>query len=179
MAPEGLRPAILVVVAALACGGPGEDLEPWRLRGAETLRPFKANLQAALAAGLESGPADALEVCRVHAPGLAATASSPGVRVGRTSHKLRNPDNAPAPWMEPLLAAYRADPTHAESRVVSLAGGGVAYVEPIRMQPLCLTCHGETLAPDVAERIAALYPDDQATGFRVGELRGLFWVEFR
>ena len=46
------------------------------------------------------------------------------------------------------------------------------------VQPLCLNCHGVELAPDVAGRIAELYPEDRATGFEAGELRGVFWVEF-
>jgi hypothetical protein len=40
-------------------------------------------------------------------------------------------------------------------------------------------CHGpsESLAPDIKEKLATLYPQDQATGFSEGELRGWFWVE--
>jgi hypothetical protein len=33
------------------------------------------------------------------------------------------------------------------------------------------------IAPVIAEQLAKLYPDDQATGFLEGELRGWFWVE--
>ena len=42
---------------------------------------------------------------------------------------------------------------------------------------LCVTCHGESLAPDVQERLAERYPTDRATGYRVGDLRGVFWAE--
>jgi hypothetical protein len=41
---------------------------------------------------------------------------------------------------------------------------------------LCLTCHGKTLAPDLAAAIARNYPGDQATGFELGQLRGAFSV---
>jgi hypothetical protein len=30
--------------------------------------------------------------------------------------------------------------------------------------------------PALRERIRALYPSDEAVGFRVGELRGMFWA---
>ena len=53
----------------------------------------------------------------------------------------------------------------------------MGYVEPIRIQPLCLTCHGEALAPAVGARIRALYPEDAAAGFALGDLRGVWWVE--
>jgi hypothetical protein len=41
---------------------------------------------------------------------------------------------------------------------------------------LCLTCHGESLAPELAAAIARDYPGDAATGFKSGELRGAFRV---
>jgi hypothetical protein len=46
------------------------------------------------------------------------------------------------------------------------------------LQPLCVACHGKFLAPDVAAIIEEAYPEDQATGFEVGDLRGVFWVEY-
>jgi hypothetical protein len=61
---------------------------------------------------------------------------------------------------------------------VALPGERSGYVEPIGVQPLCLTCHGESLAPDLASRIEELYPADRAVGYRVGDLRGVFWAEF-
>jgi hypothetical protein len=59
-----------------------------------------------------------------------------------------------------------------------LPSGGVGDAEPIYNQPLCLTCHGETIDPELRARIRDLYPRDRATGFRDGDLRGVFWVEF-
>ena len=60
---------------------------------------------------------------------------------------------------------------------VELAGGGLGYVEPIRIKPPCLACHGASLAPATADELAERYPEDQATGYKLGELRGLFWAE--
>jgi hypothetical protein len=45
--------------------------------------------------------------------------------------------------------------------------------------PLCLTCHGPTLAADVAAAVAARYPRDEATGFAAGDLRGALYVVWR
>lgn len=146
---------------------------------AATLQPFKQDLQAALQAGMSSGgPAGAIDVCRVQAPALAAAAGGPGVRIGRTSHRLRNPDNAPAPWLELLLGQYQ-DGSASGPQLVELGADYYGYVEPIVTQPLCLACHGSDLSPAVASQLATLYPDDQATGFAAGEFRGLFWVAFR
>ena len=41
---------------------------------------------------------------------------------------------------------------------------------------VCLKCHGSNVAPDVKAAIGELYPEDQATGFKAGELRGAFSV---
>ncbi len=80
--------------------------------------------------------------------------------------------------MRPILDAYVASPGDREPRTVALPDDRSGYTEPILVQPLCLVCHGEALAPDVAARIEALYPQDEATGFRAGDLRGVFWVEY-
>jgi hypothetical protein len=133
-----------------------------------------AALTGALA---EGGPEAAIEVCRVRAPEIAAAVSGDGVSMGRTAVRLRNRANAPKRWVDPLLAEYQAAPSDTTSRAVRLRDGKVGYVEPIHVKPLCLTCHGEDVAPQVLATLRDVYPDDQATGFRENDLRGLFWVE--
>jgi len=147
-------------------------------RGAALLAPFKTNLQQALRDGLAEGATEAVGACRIKAPEIAANLSRDGVRVGRTSHRLRNPANAAPEWVKPVLDGFAADPSDRAPKSRALPDGRVGYVEPIVTQPLCLTCHGDALEPDLAERIASLYPEDRAVGFRAGELRGVFWVEF-
>lgn len=170
--------ATLVLLAATgasvpAGAGDAADSE----RGAAYLAPFKKDLKAALKAGLAEGPAAAIDACRIEAPALAEQHSADGVRVGRSSHRLRNPDNTAPEWVSPTLSAWLTSDSRTPV-IVELDGDRVGYIEPIIAQPLCLTCHGEALAPAIGERLAALYPDDEATGFSAGDLRGVFWVEF-
>lgn len=156
--------------------------------GRQALVPFQAGLQAALKEGLASGPVEAVDACRIRAPAIARDAArsasagagpgAPAVELGRTSHKLRNPANAPREWVRPLLAAYLAEPAGQAPRAVDLGNGRWGYVQPIFVQPLCLTCHGSTIAEPLRARISALYPDDRAVGFSDGDFRGLFWAEF-
>lgn len=152
--------------------------EPERARGAELLAPFKSELQQALRQGLARGPVEAIAACRVRAPEIATALSHDGRRLGRTSHRLRNPSNAAPEWVRPLLDAYVADESDRAPRTVPLDDSQLGYVEPILAQPLCLTCHGKVLAPEVAVRIEELYPHDRAVGFEAGDLRGVFWIEF-
>jgi hypothetical protein len=145
---------------------------------ATILEPFKRNLQQALREGLSRSPVEAVSACQLQAPKIAEGISRDGIRVGRTSDRLRNPDNRSPDWARPILEEYLADPSARTTRTLSLAGGRVGYVEPIYMQSLCLTCHGESLAADVAEEIKRRYPEDQAIGYEPGELRGIFWLEY-
>ncbi len=152
--------------------------DPVQGRGAELLVPFKQQLKQALLAGLAAGPDKAIAACKVEAPGIAAELSVDGVVLGRSSHRLRNPDNVAPDWVTPILETYVAASGDLEPRSLSLPDGRAGYVEPIVTQALCLTCHGDVQDPTLLERLAADYPQDRATGFAAGELRGVFWVEY-
>ena len=41
---------------------------------------------------------------------------------------------------------------------------------------VCLNCHGTKIAPEVSQALAGLYPEDRATGFNEGDIRGAFVV---
>ena len=168
----------LMMWGLFGCGKSDFDRVAWTERGAEVVKPFKMELMGALMEGLQDGPEAAIEVCQVVAPEIADYVSSAGIELGRTSHKLRNQDNAPREWTKSLLADYVATPTSTEAKVVQLEDGGVGYVEPIFVKRTCLACHGSTLSAGVASRIDRHYPQDQARTFEEGDFRGLFWVEF-
>jgi hypothetical protein len=165
---------LLIAATPLLSGVSEQDLA----LGAELLQPFKQQLQSALRDGLARGPAEAIAACQTRAPEIAAALSEAGIRVGRASQRLRNPANAPPEWAEPLLDAYRGDPSVRAGRAVALDEDRRGYVEPIFVQALCLTCHGENLSESISSRLSQLYPEDRAVGYRVGDLRGVFWVEF-
>ncbi len=172
--------ALILLAAALAlsaCDRSKINESKYKDAGAAAVSPFKKSLKAALVSGLEQGPVNAIAVCQLEAPKLADAASSGGVRVGRTSQKLRNPANAPKPWMKPLLDRYEIDPESREPIAVLVDEDTVGYIEPIFIQPLCVACHGETLEPELAAKLDELYPNDQARGYAAGDLRGVFWVE--
>ncbi len=165
---------LLATIAIAACA----DRNPDFSAGAEQLKPFKLQLKEALQAGMAEGPTHAIDVCARKAPEIAASLSVDGVQMGRTSHKLRNPDNVAPQWANEVLARYRGDPAQWEPVDVELGNGRLGRVEPIVTQPLCTVCHGDAIAPEIAGEIGAAYPDDEATGFQVGELRGVFWIEY-
>lgn len=121
------------------------------------------------------GAAEAVTVCNTSVSGIRQGVEAEfKVNVGRTSHKVRNPDNAPPDFMKPIVEARYDKP-------VAMKGpaGQVVWSFPLRLGPLCANCHGteDKIAPGVNEKVAELYPKDQATGFEVGELRGWIWAE--
>ncbi len=167
-----------IVVALALAAGVVQAQKAELARGAELLVPFKQDLQEALRLGLAQGPVQAISACQLQAPEIAEALSLDGMSLGRTSHRLRNPANASPEWVRPVLEDYVASSSDRASRIVVLPNKRLGYVEPILLQPVCLTCHGDVLAPDIESRINELYPEDRAVGFRVGDLRGVFWIEF-
>ena len=122
-----------------------------------------------------SGPAGAIEVCQVEAKSIAIeVGKESNVRIGRTGMRLRNTSNQPPHWALKLVADRTETPVFAK-----LSNGHAAALLPIKLQAQCLMCHGDrdSLAPEVKTKLAKLYPQDEATGFSEGELRGWFWVE--
>lgn len=124
---------------------------------------------------MSSGPETAIAVCRDEAPKLAEKIGQERqVHIGRTSFRLRNPKNSPPSWAVEWIESRAEEPRFAKSDQ-----GDLAILAPIRLKRECLMCHGaaDQLAPAVVERLASLYPQDQATGFAEGDLRGWFWIE--
>ncbi|QNN24804.1 DUF3365 domain-containing protein [Planctomycetales bacterium ZRK34] len=121
------------------------------------------------------GPAETINVCKLEAPDIAQGVSiTESLAIGRTSFKLRNPANAPPPWASAYVKQRVEQPTFLTNH-----DGRFAALLPIRMQAICLNCHGDRdkLAPNVTAALASQYPQDQATGFALDDLRGWFWVE--
>lgn len=135
---------------------------------------FNRLLNRLMNAMLQGGPAAAIPVCKAEASEIAIEVGKDhGVQIGRTSHRLRNVNNAPPDWAKEFV-----DDQIEESRFVAMDNGQVGALLPIRLKTPCLMCHGppESLAPGVGDVLTAEYPLDKATGFHEGDLRGWFWI---
>ena len=131
----------------------------------------------------EQGPEAAMSACADEASAMTALASSHDLRVGRASLRKRNPNNGGPDWVAAWLAEAGERPAaglEPKSEVVDTEKGRVArFLAPIAVEPMCLTCHGpaEGLDPGVQALLAKRYPHDAATGYAVGDLRGVVWSE--
>lgn len=150
------------------------------------VQALAGGLKKELMAGMKSGgPVAALDVCVTKAPAVsAAVANEKKVDIGRVSLKNRNPDNAPNEWQTTVLNDFEARKVKGEAadtltyaKTVTTNGKQeFRFMKAIPTGGLCLSCHGDTLAPELAAKIQQHYPDDKATGFKVGDLRGAFYV---
>lgn len=116
-----------------------------------------------------------VEVCKTAAPSLTQSVEDDlEVEIGRTSFKLRNPENAPRPWAEPWVEKRTE-----ENVILRTDAGALHTLSPIRLAEPCVQCHGtaEQIPDEVQAMLAEKYPDDEAIGFAPNDLRGYFWVE--
>jgi len=61
-------------------------------------------------------------------------------------------------------------------KVTSDDGQEMRMMKAIPTGEVCLKCHGSNIAEPVQASLNELYPDDQATGFALGDIRGAFTI---
>lgn len=196
---SSLSALVFLVVAVTSCG-PGIDktvtplpkplspelhaaaLQQGKAIVAETFSLLSSNLQSAIQSG---GVSNALPFCSVAAvPLTTSLAGKHGVTIRRVTHKPRNPANRADIVESAMLEHIRAnrEGTNAPAPVVTnFTTATVTFLAPIILNnELCLKCHGESgkdITPEHLAIIQQLYPQDQATGFQLGDLRGAWRVD--
>ena len=177
-------PVVVLVTLAATGGGPIKDSDLAVCRSA--CQRLGSGLMSALGQALrQGGPTQAISVCREKAPALAAEISKDeGMNVRRTALRVRNPANSPDAWERQVLEGFQRRLAAGEdgatlevAEVTKIQGKPtLRYMKAITTGEPCLGCHGEALAPAVAAAIRRDYPQDRATGFKKGDLRGAFSV---
>ncbi|MBN2809778.1 MAG: DUF3365 domain-containing protein [Deltaproteobacteria bacterium] len=176
----------LILVPLLVVAARAEDRRVLQCR--VLARDFMTELKGELQAALRGGRlVPALSVCSKVAPELAERYSLlPGVEVGRTSERCRNPENRPDSWEKEGLALFQKRRQQGETLAGmeywqevddDEAGEKVfRYLRAIPVGSLCLRCHGENIDGNLAKALSQLYPEDEAVGYRLGELRGALTI---
>ena len=136
---------------------------------------LKPQLQRAM---LEGGPTLAIEACASAAPRIADNlAAESGWLVKRVSLKSRNASRAqPDNWEKAVLVNFDERQAAGESASMlvhaEIAGDWYRYMQAQAVEPLCLMCHGTDLTEPVRAILSEYYPDDWATGYVLGQVRG-------
>jgi hypothetical protein len=156
---------------------------PLDLEMKELAMSLKLSLKSNLMEQLEKkGPVEAITFCKTNIKDIGKKAAGPKMKkflFGRTSHKLRNIENKPKEWMTSYLSMFEGktkDSAPKSSVIYYNDDGKGNYLEPLYVEAQCLLCHGENISSEVQNKIKALYPKDQAVGFKEGEFRGFVWI---
>lgn len=173
----------LVSVATIAWA----DADPYAMYTEENRKvaqEFMQKLAGTLKQQIKSaGTESAINVCKEVAPALAKQYSTDGRVVKRVSLKPRN-QSLGTPNAEERVALENFDkqrraggPATLELATVYQDTSGdewFHYMRAIPTQPQCLQCHGkvEDIADNVRALLAKEYPEDKATGYSSGEIRG-------
>lgn len=172
--------SLLIIYSSIAYGT--DDV--FTKEAGDLARELRTSLMHNLSREIEkSGPAGAVPYCHLNVKPIAKSAA--GERAlkydfGRTSHKVRNTKNSPAPWAESYLKEYQG--TMKGDRpgtpiIHKLPDGKKVYLEPLYVESRCLLCHGQNIGAPVIKEINRLYPGDKARGFKLAEFRGFLWVK--
>jgi len=150
----------------------------------ETFGLLSSNLQTAMQSG---GVSNALPFCSLAAsPLTAGMAEKHGVTLKRITHKARNPagkaNEAELAVLKAFENALAASTNPPPPFATNLVAGQATFFAPIVIaNELCLKCHGEPGKDISAENLAVIkqhYPQDEATGFKLGQLRGAWRIDF-
>ncbi|MCU7845580.1 MAG: DUF3365 domain-containing protein [Candidatus Thiodiazotropha sp. (ex Monitilora ramsayi)] len=178
-----------VFLACLATGSAlaDEAVKAHVNEGKGVIKAFFGDLKGELVKGMKQhGPVKTIATCNTVAPSLAeAHSQMSGWQVGRTSLKVRNADNAPDAWETAVLNEFEArkaageDPMKiVKAEVVEEKGRKVfRMMKAIPTAEVCTKCHGSDIAQPVTAKLDELYPNDQARGYKVGDLRGAFTLK--
>ena len=145
--------------------------------------------QAMQTAVQENGPVGAIPVCKEKAPQLLQEMrQQTGWSIRRVSLKTRNPaTGTPDAWEVRQLAdfdiqvANGAKPEQLEVGEIVVAADGrrsYRYLKALPVAEVCLSCHGaaDSLSAELKAALARDYPQDRATGYVAGQVRGALTV---
>ncbi len=157
-------------------------LQSTRAMAGELVSRLGQTLKNAIA---NDGLVAAVSVCKEVAPAIAAELSATHqASVKRVGTRARNPaTGVPNGWQKEALTQFEQrlakgdKPAELEYWQVADKGNGqreLRYAKAILVQPMCVSCHGarEDIPAPLAEKLRLEYPQDEATGYSVGKLRG-------
>lgn len=181
---------IIPICSMLACTlyfspACADDLQTQHLEESrKTAQEFMQKLGGTLKAQLESaGPEQAAMVCKQVSPALAAEYSGQDRVVKRVSLKPRNKTlGTPDAWETQQLESFEMNLREGKP-VAGMEKGTIIegpdgrwfrYIKAIPTQLPCLQCHGQPyqISQGMKTLLAREYPDDQATGYSAGAIRG-------
>ncbi len=169
---------LLLCLCLVACEEKAAEPLPadFEQRADAATKRFARELQAALKGAIaEGGPEHAIGLCKHMAPQITSNHTKDGLRLRRIGVRVRNhKTNVPTDAERvAMMKLTKGAPT-----TVATLDGRRKFLRAIYVgSPVCLHCHGTDIQPAVKEKLDELYPEDEAIGLSLGDLRGAFVVE--
>lgn len=157
-----------------------EFLQKGQQLAGETQKVLGSNLMKAIN---EGGSINALEFCNIQAyPLTDSMATALKAHIIRVTDQPRNHDNTANKEQLSYINSAKKKLAMGEQLKpeVSVLNGKITGYYPIITNQMCMQCHGsenDQIAQETLAKINELYPNDQATGYGVGELRGIWVIE--
>lgn len=107
---------------------------------------------------------------------------NPNWEFKRISQKNRNPENAADSLDTQAINNLENDSRILHYWIEEKNPEGITlasrYYKPIRLEAGCIACHGkaELINPDIKKLLKEKYPADKATGYQVGDFRGVLRI---
>jgi hypothetical protein len=181
---------LTLALCAAAVPATASEIESLTRETREATQPLLGKVVATLKDTLATqSPHETVDVCRERLPGMVKeTREKTGWNIRRVSLKARNAERGtPDAFEVAVLADFDRRAAAGEKRetlevgeIVQTAEGRVfRYMKALPVQEVCMNCHGDaaSLAPDLRNKLAALYPADKATGYSLGQIRGALTVQ--
>lgn len=150
---------------------------------------FMEDLKSVLMKNLiEGGPLQAITVCSDTAQELTnIIGEKNNVVLRRVTFKPRNPKDTADAFESKVLSRWHDEMSEGkldnETNYLEIMNIGdetyARYMQPIFIQGPCLTCHGgeNMISSEVKNLLKEKYPDDKATDYKPGDLRGAISIK--
>lgn len=168
--------------------GADENLTPIKQEGVKYIKMLGGALKKEVKAKMEEDPTGSLAMgfCSAKATEITEKVNNQlpdYAKVRRTALKIRNPENTADETDIKVMQAYKkaiAEKkfTPKDIKVIETDNTYRVY-KPLVAKAMCLKCHGENISEEIKTVIKKVYPEDKATGYKEGSLRGVIVAEIK
>ncbi len=158
----------------------------YALKGMDYAMATQATLGKSLIRAIsEKGTIGAIQFCNTRALPITDSLSNlKNAHIKRVSDRPRNPINQAnkeelrhiSRFKEQIVSNIDPKP------IVIAKNGEIDFYFPITTNAMCLQCHGkpnEQVAPETLTSLKNLYPSDEAVGYDINEVRGIWAIHFQ
>ena len=147
-----------------------------------TFKALSGKLKAQI---MEGGVDQALPFCNANAIPITDSLSKVyDAKIERVALDYRNPKNKVIGYDENVYHEYTEELGNGKMvkpKLHTNENGQTVFYAPIVLKSQCVVCHGtpiDEISESTLAKINELYPEDNATGFAEGDLRGLWKITF-